>query len=125
MAGVARLLSAIWGERKGFIFVPYKDGDRVWHEVPGIPYDGSFTQEIKDVKSDRYFCPLVFSKPERKKEYALPTNLLWADLDPVHPDQCRLKPSIAWESSPGRYQALWFLTAEIPAEEAAALSKRI
>lgn len=122
---VSRLLSAVWGNREGFIFLPYKDQSRVWHEVPGIPYDGSIIPEINDLRSDRYFCPLVFSEPKRKKEFALPTNLLWADLDPVHPDACRIRPSIAWESSPGRYQALWFLSKEIPADQAAQLSKRI
>lgn len=122
---VERLLSAVWGDRKGFIFLPYKDQQREWHEVPGIPYDGTNIPVVSDVRSDRYFCPLVFSKNQRKKEYALSTNLLWADLDPVHPDSCRLRPSIAWESSPGRYQALWFLTKEIPAEQAAQLSRRI
>lgn len=120
------LLAAVWGDRKGFVFLPYKEQPATWHETPGVPYDGSLP-ELKEPhgRADQYFCPVVFSQPHRKKENALPTNLLWADLDPVHPDSCRLRPSIAWESSPGRYQALWFLTTEVPPTEAASLSKRI
>lgn len=123
---VQRLLTAVWGNRSGFVFLPYKEQPNNWHETLGIPYTGALPSlpELPG-KSDQYFCPVVFSQPKRRKEYALSTNLLWADLDPVHPDTCRIKPSVAWESSPGRYQALWFLTEEIEPDEAAALSKRI
>jgi hypothetical protein len=121
-----RLLSAIWGNREGYVFLPFKENGK-WHETPGLHLNGSFpnVSEIVDRRGDVYFCPVVFSKPKRKKEFAKPTNLLWADLDPVHPGKCRLRPSIAWESSPGRYQALWFLTSELPPEEASELSRRI
>jgi len=124
---VERLLSAVWGTRQGYAFLPYKDttADRKWHEVPGLLWNGDNLPSLEDNKSDLYFCPVLFEKNKRQKEFALPTNILWADLDPVHPNSCRLKPSIAWESSPGRYQALWFLTVEVSAEEASQLSKRI
>lgn len=123
---IRRLLSAVWGNRDGYVFLPYKEQPSSWHETAGIPYQGALPSlpELPG-RADQYFCPVVFSKPQRKKEFALPTNLLWADLDPVHPDTCRLRPSVAWESSPGRYQALWFLTEEVDPDEAAALSKRI
>lgn len=122
-----RLLSAVWGNRKGYVFLPHKEvsPERRWHETPGIPINGSLPPLSIPERSDVYFCPVVFKKPKRKKEYALPTNILWADLDPVNPNDCRVRPSIAWESSPGRFQALWFLSREIDPEEAAALSKRI
>jgi RecA-family ATPase/biotin operon repressor len=126
---IGRLLTSVWGKRSGYVFLPHKDAPelgRSWHETDAIPYNGE-PPSLDDLpsKADLYFCPVVFSEPQRRKENALPTNVLWSDLDPVHPNSCRLKPSIAWESSPGRYQALWFLTEEIPPEEAASLSKRI
>lgn len=125
-SSVGRLLEAVWGNREGYVFLPHKDTDqRKWHETPGIPISGKLPKLKIPGHSDVYFCPVVFSKPRRKREYALPTNLLWADLDPVNPNDCRVRPSIAWESSPGRFQALWFLNREIPPDEAAALSKRI
>lgn len=121
-----RLLSAIWGKRKGYVFLPYKDG-ATWHETPGLHINGAMPDIAfhVDRHADVYFCPVVFSKPKRKKEFAQATNLLWSDLDPIHPSKCRLRPSIAWESSPGRYQAIWFLTTEVSGEEASLLSKRI
>lgn len=125
MAESERILSAVWGTRRGYAFIPYKDLSKVWHEGEPIPYDGTPPPLDSLPRADVYFCPVLFREPRRKKEFALPTNLLWADLDPIHPNNCRLKPSIAWESSPGRYQALWFLSTEISAEDAANLSKRI
>lgn len=127
-----KLLGVVWGDRKGYVFLPYKDAfsegypQRGWHETQGLPYKGSPPDlDALPPHSDHYFCPVVFSHPKRKKEYALPTNLLWSDLDAVHPNSCRLRPSVAWESSPGRYQALWFLDRDIEPDEAAQLSKRI
>jgi hypothetical protein len=35
--------------------------------------------------------------------------LLWADLDEVSPLSVPLRPTVAWESSPHRYAALWYL----------------
>lgn len=124
---VRQFLSAIWGQRSGYVFLPYKDLDRVWHETKAVPFDGSKASipALETRNADLYFCPLTFSRPKRKKEYANPTNLLWADLDPVHPDKLKIKPTIAWESSPGRFQALWFLNSEVTAEAAAQMSKRI
>lgn len=119
------ILSAAWGTREGYVFLPYKDQGRDWHEPPAFHFNGTLPNLESLPQADIYFCPLVFKNPRRKKENALPTNLLWADLDPVHPNKCRVRPSIAWESSPGRYQALWFLSTEVSADQAAALSKRI
>lgn len=120
-----RLLKAVWGDRSGYIFLPYKVQPEDWHETKAIPYDGNLPDLELRGRVDRYWCPVVFSQPHRRKEFALTTNVLWADLDPVDPNQCRLKPSVAWESSPGRYQALWFLTSDVEPDTAAALSKRI
>lgn len=125
MAESERILSAVWGTRRGYAFIPYKDLSKEWHEGEPIRYEGTPPPLDSLPKADVYFCPVLFREPRRIKAHALPTNLLWADLDPIHPNSCRVKPSIAWESSPGRYQALWFLTTEIAAEDAANLSKRI
>lgn len=127
-----RLLGVVWGDRQGYVFLPYKDATdpeyprRGWHETTGHFYQGTVPNLAElPAQADLYFCPVVFSEPHRKKEYALRTNVLWADLDPIHPDHCRIRPSIAWESSPGRYQALWFLNEEIEPDAAAELSKLI
>lgn len=66
-------------------------------------------QFIKDnVDKDIYFCPHGFTKPERKKEFAVMPRMLWADLDEADPRKLKPKPTIAIESSPGRFVGLWF-----------------
>lgn len=68
--------------------------------------------EMKDL-NDFYFTPNVFSKASRKKQYALPGCVLWADLDAVQPstllEEYLTRPWLAWQSSRGRYQCLWEL----------------
>ena len=63
-----------------------------------------------------YFCPHGFTEPKRKKEFAGATSFLWADLDGMEPQRCNPKPQIAWQSSPGRYAALWRLNDHHPRE---------
>ena len=56
---------------------------------------------------DQYFCPNPFSKPRRKRQYALPTRFGWCDMDKSNPDAYDPWPSLIWETSPDRYQGLW------------------
>lgn len=63
----------------------------------------------KHLDRDLYFCPHGFSRPRRLKDYAEIPSLLWADLDEVNPSKIKPMPSIAWESSPGRYACLWIV----------------
>jgi hypothetical protein len=87
-------------------------------------------QHIKDSnnnKYDFYWCPVVLSGPRRVKENIPQMSLLYADLDEVKPDSIptNLKPSIAWESSPNRFAAIWYLPETLPAKEAEHLNKSL
>ena len=72
-----------------------------------------------------YFCVNVMSSPRRKKENAIPQNLVWADLDTCRPDKVEIPPQCVIESSPGRFQALWRLDRKIDPYLASNYSKRI
>lgn len=66
---------------------------------------------------DYYFCSTLFSQPKASKSYALPVQWLWADLDLADPKsfpQGFPQPTYVIESSPDRYQALWYLRQDIP-----------
>lgn len=57
-----------------------------------------------------YWCPHGFSKPRRKEDCAVLPKLLWADLDEVDPRKLNgTKPTLAWESSPGRFAGVWHI----------------
>lgn len=72
-----------------------------------------------------WFCVNLLSQPKRTKEYCLPTNLLWADLDACNPDLVTPTPQVLIESSLARYQAIWRLDETLDPYIAEDYSKRI
>lgn len=112
--------------------------DRVWKQQPGKwfclstkdrsgKWQDHFLRrsQFKDIPEfisthsdkDLYWCPHGFLKPRRLKRYAEIPRLLWADLDESDPREFGdLMPSVAWESSPGRYAGLWVLNAYMTEE---------
>jgi len=63
----------------------------------------------ENLDKDIYFCPHGFKKPRRLKEYAVMPRVLWADLDEADPRTMTPMPTIAIQSSPGRYVGLWLV----------------
>jgi hypothetical protein len=72
-----------------------------------------------------YFCINVMSVPRRKKENAIPQNLVWADLDTCNPQRVEIPPQTVIESSPSRFQAIWKLDRKVDPLIAESYSKRI
>jgi hypothetical protein len=112
-------LELVYGEREAWIDLPAKVAK---HWVPFYtrwPNEAAVTRRIDSSLRDRedlYYSVAQFSQRGRKIEDVLPTAWLWADLDEVHPTQgagLGFLPTVAVESSPGRYQALWRLTREL------------
>jgi len=58
---------------------------------------------------DLYWCPHGLSRKSRKEDAAVPGKLLYADLDEADPRKINPKPTIAWETSPGRYAGIWLI----------------
>ncbi len=60
---------------------------------------------------DLYFCATTLKQARRVKENVTGSRYLWQDLDESDPRKFPedLRPTVVWESSPGRYQALWKL----------------
>lgn len=111
--------------------------DRIWAQQPGAYFcistksstgkwrDNFFKRrEIKEIgqfiadhsDKDIYFCPHGFTEPQRRKEFALMPKLLWSDLDEADPRTIKIKPTVAIESSPGRFVGLWFIDREMDEE---------
>ena len=144
MAGqVSRVLAETWRGTEGYVFLPRKSSDGRWVEQGSAhTWDGEHLPRVRlDPTVDQYWCPLVFSEPHRRAEHALPTHVLWSDLDAASPWDCRLRPSIAWQTTQGvlthdhdtedraeadtcpaceqppHYQALWLLGSYYPSEK--------
>lgn len=74
---------------------------------------------------DQYYCPNMFSDPQRLKPFATETPYAWCDVDEADPFTFELHPSIVWETSPGRTQALWILDKKLTPLEAEAHSRAL
>lgn len=118
-----RVLGKIWGaDRDGYVFLPYIDGSARTVERRRKSYhEGRAYEWPKDKQSilahlrehggdDVYFTPALFNAKRRTEQNVDAERTLWADLDPVDPSTLgEYRPTIAWESSPGRFQGVWLL----------------
>lgn len=99
--------------RKSFVFLAFRCArSGKWREhAIQWPADhlkiGQLLQRYSRWDYDMYFCPNSFSKPRRKREYALPTRFAWCDIDDSPPEDYEPHPSLLWKTSPGRFQGLW------------------
>ncbi len=118
------ILRRIWGRRKGYVFLPRKKDH--WVESGAINWPVSENlDELIDLSADSYFCPQVFSDRKRVKKNALPSNWLYADLDAINPRRLALLPTIALQTSPGRYQGFWELTTALSPSTLEALNQKV
>lgn len=116
------LISRCWGPNKGYVSFPRitdplgRNGDRggSWEEHSfKWPEERdrvlTLLQESWDKDYDQYFCPNVFYEKYRRREKVKPEYCLYADMDEAElpGDDDEWTPTIAWESSPGRHQAVW------------------
>jgi AAA domain/RepB DNA-primase from phage plasmid len=125
-------LDAVWRKEIGYVDVPSKIRG---HWMPWIgqwPLDRDvIRRRIESCVADEedvYFSAAMFSGPSRKMADVLPTTWLWADLDkedPVGLDIEHIVPTIAWESSPGRYQAMWSLGKKLTPKKHSILNRRL
>lgn len=118
-------LQFVFGKQPGdgAVSIAYKEHETHWDEQ--CFDDGGFTLNHGEYAT--YFCPNTFEH-RRKKEQCLPGVWLWQDLDEVTPQDCDIlgyPPTLYWETSPNRYQALWLLDSSLPPEELAQLNKAL
>lgn len=81
---------------------------------------------------DTYFAPALYKSRDDgngrvriKGNVADEIGVLWADLDACNPLEVSPKPSIAWETSPNRYQAAWLLNQTIAKANVEKLNRKI
>lgn len=126
-------LHDIWkgGPKESFLFVATSapDGER-WREhaisadkmIAGL---NRFFRAHSRWDYNLYFCPNPFSRARRRRAFALPSRSGWCDMDDSHPDAYRPQPNHVWETSPGRFQALWLWDARHEVGEAEAFSRAL
>jgi ribosomal protein S25 len=96
-----------------------------WFKYPSDVERMSEFVEAYTMAEDIYFCPQVFTRRTRQKEFVKTCPTLWADLDDCDPKELHVAPSIVIETSPARYQALWDMERPVEPDAAEETCRRI
>lgn len=108
-----RLIVSLWRQQKArFYCISTKTAAGKWKDHFFEKEDfGDIPEFLEDHEGeDIYFCPHGFKARARQKEEAVLPKMCWADLDEADPRKFKhMKPTIAIESSPGRFVGLWLL----------------
>lgn len=121
----------IFGEEIGNLCIATGNAQKTqfkqtWFKWPGDrEVIGIYLNDVSNRQLNVWFGVSLFNRPERKRDYAVPGNRVWADLDEVDPDILELPPSVVIESSPGKYQAFWSFSNVLPPELAQDYSRRL
>lgn len=88
-----------------------------WFESWEFSKIPQFLEDHED-DHDIYFCVHGYSEKIKHKDYAERSKVLWADLDGADPVDISLdfEPTIAFETSPGRFSALWIMDGYVTEE---------
>lgn len=119
-------LLRVWEKQpKGYFFLDGKDVETgEWRER----YTANRKKPpVYDAQCfDSYFAVNSFADPKRTLDSVNHSCWLYADLDEADPtcDEF-VRPTIAWETSPGRYQAMWQLTKRVSPELHSKLNRRV
>lgn len=106
----------LWKSQPGdFFFLATKSKAGKWTDHPIKRGDWGLIDELIEdhPQHDIYMCPHGFTRGDpddrirRQKDNSVDPHLLYADLDEADPRKLALKPTIAIESSPGRYVGYW------------------
>lgn len=105
----------LWKKQPGkFFVISTKSAAGVWKDHwfarGDFPKVKDFINENRD--KDIYACPHGFTEKVRQKAQSMDPKMLYADLDGADPRKLDLKPTIAIESSPGRYVGYWLTDVE-------------
>src|SRR5262245_29004976 len=104
------MITNLWRHEAGKYFcISTKTGSGVWHDefFSHAELDDIADYVREHMNRNVYFCPHGLSARRRVKENAVLPSVLWSDMDNVDPRKIDLRPTIAIESSPGRYVGLW------------------
>lgn len=138
MATAIDLCTLAWADQKGYVSLSVRDASLdkkhpdYWRDlIFKWPNDrnriAATLKKAKTSAKDVYWAPAVFDKPERRADAIGSMHTLYADLDEVDPRDIPrdLKPTAAWESSPGRFQAIWSLDTDLRPKAQQELNKML
>jgi archaellum biogenesis ATPase FlaH len=114
------LILRLWRQQPGKYFcISTKSAAKTWRDhffsKSEFPQVQGFIDRNKD--KDLYFCPCGFTERRRLEKFAVLPHLMWSDMDEADPRKAEIQPTIAIESSPGRFVGLWVLNEALDCKE--------
>lgn len=138
MPSALDLCTLAWGENPGFVALSVRDQtkdkkdkgywvDKLYKWPDESKRIGEVLDKAQTASKDVYWSPTVFATSERTADAVTTSDVLYADLDEIDPRKLpkHLKPTAAWETSPGRFQAFWRMTTSLPASFQSNLNQRL
>lgn len=123
-----QVLFSIWGNQEGYASISLKSGGKWEDKIFQWPQQKEDIKEFlkhNNSKANLYWCPTLLKEPRRIKDNVLKSSILWADIDEAVIKELEPKPSICWETSPGRYQGLWLLSKRLEPSKLEKLNKNL
>jgi hypothetical protein len=129
MASLVDFFKTTFGETTGFICIACRRPGGQFTEL-FYPYPDEVERVVEIVRSralveNVYFCPQLLKDRRRVKSNVGPVSSIWADLDSCDPAKIHIPPTISYETSPGRFQAIWALDGSVDPEDAEDVARRI
>jgi hypothetical protein len=115
----------LWNGHSGYVALASRDSGEFKQKMFAWPAQKEEVQKFLDDHRDLHFSPQVFSQPSRSRQSMQEVSCILADLDDTPPQILPVPPSAYWETSPGRWQAVWQLDRPLPVEEAVELSRSV
>jgi hypothetical protein len=138
MASAFDLCTLAWGETEGYVVLSIRDQDKqstepgYWKDKPfKWPRDSAKVEaaliKAEKMSKDVYWAPGVYKVPRRDSKSINDLTTLWADLDEANPANIpdEYTPAAVWETSPGRWQALWILDNPVEPKVHSQLNKKM
>jgi hypothetical protein len=94
-------------------------------KITGLVKSNGLLAQFNRWDWDQYFGVVLFSKSKRQKGFARDTRYALCDVDGAAPFAFDPHPSVVWETSPGRSQALWMWDKKLTPLEAETHSRAL
>lgn len=118
----------IFGPSSGYVCIAHRNQNRLvesyfYYPDELVPMLEHIARQSLDQES--YFCPQLLGTKKRTKENIQTVTNAWSDLDTCSPELCLVKPTLSWQTSAQKFQAVWVFDKPVPAEAGEDISRRI
>ena len=127
-----KFFKRVWGDTQGYVITARISGDDYKQNAYNYPEQlDILVQTLEGTKewADVHFYPVVTRTGTRDIDAIEDMRVLWADdvgeKTGVKPEGLNPKPTICWETSQGKYQAIWLLVEPVSPARAQQLNRQL